>query len=47
MSGRKTRRARILGAVLQGGVLGSLLFLALLKLIETSAADQVFRYQGF
>lgn len=47
MSGGKRRRAWIAGAVLQGAVLGGLLFLAILRLIETSAAGQVFRYQGF
>lgn len=47
MSDKGLRRARILGAIVQGTVLGGFLFLAILSLIETSAAGQVFRYQGF
>ena len=47
MSEAKMRRARILGAVLQGTLLGTFLFLAVMKLVETSAAGLVFRYQGF
>jgi hypothetical protein len=47
MNGKKHRRAWVLGAVLQGAVLGGFLFLAILGLIQTSAAGLVFRYQGF
>jgi hypothetical protein len=47
MTGRRVQRARILGALLQGAALGVLLFVAVLRLIEASAAGQVFRYQGF
>lgn len=47
MSERKIRLARGLGTCLQGVILGVLLALAILGLIETSAAGQIFRYQGF
>ena len=38
---------RVAGAVVQGLVLGTLAFFAVLELIEKSSADRVFRYQGF
>jgi hypothetical protein len=47
MSEAKLRSARAFGAILQGTVLGVLLFLAVMKLVEMSAAGLVFRYQGF
>jgi hypothetical protein len=38
---------RILGIALQAAVLGSALFLALLKLVAMSTGSRVFLYQGF
>lgn len=38
---------RLLGYALQGIVMGTLLFFAILALIESSQQIQVFRYQGF
>lgn len=38
---------RLLGRCVQGLVLGSLLFLAIVSLISTATGAVVFRYQGF
>ena len=43
----ESRIGRRLGALTQGLVLGVLLFGAILKLLQSSGIDQVFRYQGF
>lgn len=45
----KTKRptAEKAGAILQGVVLGVLLFFALLQLLMIGTDAQVFRYQGF
>jgi hypothetical protein len=40
-------RARTLGRVVQGVVLGGLLFFALLQMLIAAAGGAVFRYQGF
>ncbi len=40
-------RARLLGVVLRSLILGTLLFIALLGLLELSSAARIFRYQGF
>ena len=37
----------LVGAVVRGVVLGSLLMIAIIELVRTSGAVQVFRYQGF
>lgn len=47
MTDGRARLVTILGACVQGVVLGALLFFAVLELIEASSADRVFRYQGF
>jgi hypothetical protein len=47
MAERAYRLGRRIGALLQGGVLGVFLFLALAKLIETASDARIFRYQGF
>lgn len=38
---------RIFGLTLQAIVVGTLLFLAVIKLIATQSGAQVFHYQGF
>ncbi len=38
---------RMLGIVVQAAVMGSALFLALLKLVALSTGSRVFLYQGF
>lgn len=40
-------RARTLGRVVQGLVLGVALFFALLKLLIAATGGAIFRYQGF
>ena len=40
-------RWRLLGALCQALVLGSLFFLALLELVALSTGSRVFLYQGF
>ncbi len=40
-------RARLLGIVLRSIVLGTLLFVAILGLLELSSVSRIFRYQGF
>lgn len=40
-------RARTLGRITQGVLLGFLLAFALLQLLTSSAGGTVFRYQGF
>jgi hypothetical protein len=42
-----TRVKRIAVAALHGLVMGTLLFLALLQLYQTSSGAAIFRYQGF
>lgn len=41
------RAARLAGVVLQGLVLGSLLFLALVRLLSLAEGARIFRYQNF
>ena len=41
------RLAKTLGIITQGIVLGSLLFLALIRLMAVSEGARVFQYQGF
>jgi hypothetical protein len=40
-------RARILGACLQGLILGTLLLVAIVQLASSEVGARVFRYQGF
>lgn len=47
MNDTSHRRARMLGACIQGLILGMLLAIAILGLIEASTQASVFRYQGF
>jgi len=42
-----TRLARATGILLQGLVMGTLLFIAILRLLATLSGASVFRYQGF
>ena len=39
--------ARMLGMIFQAAVLGSLLFLAIMKMLALDANARVFQYQGF
>ena len=41
------RQARLLGRIVQGLVLGLLLFLAVTQLIAMAGGTGVFRYEGF
>lgn len=48
MNGKNlTGTGQRIGALLQGVILGGLLFAALVELANVSGAAQLFRYQGF
>ena len=42
-----THRARTVGRIVQGTVLGVLFFFAILKVLSAASGGAIFRYQGF